>query len=109
MPIFPSRLNAAGTVPKGISSKNLSVLNKDELNPLFPFFSKGERFFFSLSFIFFGSTSHSQLGISLGLSPKISKGIPEIFAAISAFQTLGLASKKRFEALSSFKTPIIKK
>jgi len=63
IPIFPSRLKAAGTVPKGISSMNLSVLNKDELNPLFPFFSKGERFFFSLSFIFFGSTSHSQFGI----------------------------------------------
>ena len=39
IPVFPSRLNAAGTVPKGINSIKRSVLYKDELNPLFPILS----------------------------------------------------------------------
>ena len=89
IPVFPSRLNAAGTVPKGINSIKRSVLYKDELNPLFPILSNLFKSFLSASDNFLGSVSQSQFGISEGLSPITSRGTSAIFAAISAFQTLG--------------------
>ena len=90
IPIFPSGLNAAGTVPKGINFIKSSVLYRAELNPRLPVLSNCFNSFLSESDNFFGSESQSQLGISEGLSPITSIVIPAIFAAISAFQTLGL-------------------
>ena len=75
---------------KGIKFMKLSVLYRDELKPLLPVLSNCFNSFLSESDNFFGSESQSQLGISDGLSPITSTFIPAIFAAISAFQTLGL-------------------
>src|SRR5258708_26888755 len=91
MPVVPSGLKAAGTVPKGCADRNASVLIRlPPLKPTRPARAAEAYAPFSSAERGLASKSHSQFVSSEGFAPRTSRSTPLRRAAIVAFQILGL-------------------
>src|SRR6266436_2319948 len=89
MPILPSGLKAAGTVPNGCASMKAVVLCRVPVKPTLPVCASTDV---ASSLLDRGcaSKSHSHDCNSLGELPRTSTSTPQSRAAIVAFQIRGL-------------------
>src|ERR1700677_18781 len=94
MPIAPSGLKAAGTVPNGCASMKVRVLCKVPLKPTLPAVASPE-FATSLPVSGRASKSQSHDGIPLGEVPRTSTSTPHSRAAIVAFQMRGFGKYEK--------------
>src|SRR6266542_758259 len=98
IPILPSGLNAAGTVPNGCAPMNALVLRSAiPLKPVWPICTSA-RTTSSLLDSGLASKSHSQDSSSFGEAPLTSISTPHKRAAIVAFQMRGFGKYEKIRS-----------